>query len=275
MEVFVLLNLVKAHGRHFCKIEGKGRYGSFNYVVMTLAGKSLENLRKEGPGQHMSMGTAISVGIQCLEALEDLHGKSIFVIFGLFKVLAFSGIGFIHRDIKPANYAVGRIELNEQRKVYILDFGMCRKFTDARGKHYKARARAGFRGTVSYAPISCHMQRELCRKDDVEVWVYMLVELITGKLPWFDIEDDAEVGEYKRRCRSEPAIKELFGGCPRELMEILQMIDNNKYYDAPNYQMCYQLMRKAMVSMNAQEFPYDWEKPAADKKHLKKTHLNL
>jgi tau tubulin kinase len=46
MEVFVLSELAKRGGRHFCKIEDKGRYGSFNFVVMTLVGKSLQDLRK-------------------------------------------------------------------------------------------------------------------------------------------------------------------------------------------------------------------------------------
>lgn len=243
MEVFVLTELTKKGSRHFCKIEDKGRFGTFNYVVMTLVGKSLQDLRKEGPGQHMSMGTAISSGIQCLEALEDLHG-----------------IGYLHRDVKPGNYTIGRVELQEQRKVYILDFGMCRKFTNEQGIIRKPRAAAGFRGTVRYAPISCHMQRELCRKDDVETWVYMIVELTTGNLPWKNVQDMNAVGDYKRRCRQEPFVKELFAGCPREYVEILQYVDGLKYYDAPNYQMCYQQMRKALVSMNAQEFPYDWEK---------------
>lgn len=40
------------------------------------------------------------------------------------------GIGYLHRDVKPGNYTVGRPELQELRKVYILDFGMCRKFTN-------------------------------------------------------------------------------------------------------------------------------------------------
>jgi len=246
MEVFVLTELAKRAGRHFCKIEDKGRYGNFNFVVMTLVGKSLQDLRKEGPGQHMSMGTAIGCGIQCLESLEDLHG-----------------IGYLHRDVKPGNYTIGRIELNEQRKVYILDFGMCRKFTNEQGVIRKPRAAAGFRGTVRYAPVSCHLQRELCRKDDVETWVYMIVELVTGNLPWKSVQDMNQVGEYKKRCRQEPFIKELFGGCPREFPEILVYIDGLKYYDTPNYSMCYGLMRRAFTSMGVQEFPYDWEKPQA------------
>uniref|UniRef100_A0A914QII1 non-specific serine/threonine protein kinase n=1 Tax=Panagrolaimus davidi TaxID=227884 RepID=A0A914QII1_9BILA len=244
MEVFVLTELTKKGSRHFCKIEDKGRFGTFNYVVMTLVGKSLQDLRKEGPGQHMSMGTAISSSLQCLEALEDLHG-----------------IGYLHRDVKPGNYTIGRVELQEQRKIYILDFGMCRKFTNEQGIIRKPRAAAGFRGTVRYAPISCHMQRELCRKDDVETWVYMAVELTTGNLPWKNVQDMNAVGEYKRKCRAPPFVNELFQGCPREYIEILTYVDSLKYYDAPNYQMCYQLMRKALVSMGVQEFPYDWEKP--------------
>ena len=42
LEVHVLTELTRRSSRHFCKIEDKGRYGGFNYVVMTLVGKSLE-----------------------------------------------------------------------------------------------------------------------------------------------------------------------------------------------------------------------------------------
>jgi len=246
MEVFVLTELTKRASKHFCRIEDKGRFGSFNYVVMTLVGKSLQDLRKENPLQHFSMGTAIGAGLQTLQALEDLHG-----------------IGYLHRDVKPGNYTIGRAELNELRKIYILDFGMARKFTNDQGVIRRPRAAAGFRGTVRYAPISCHIQRELCRKDDVEVWVYMCVELTTGNLPWKSVQDMNEVGEFKKRVRLPQFQNELFNGCPREYAEILTYVDNLKYYDKPNYQQIYDLMRRAFTSQGVQEFPYDWEKPAA------------
>ena len=121
----VLRQLAAAHGRHFCAIYDQGRYLSWNYVVMTMVGTSLHDLRKASPhptshpsianhpphfqattAQHFSLGTCLSVGIQCLEALEDLHN-----------------IGYLHRDVKPGNYTIGRQENNELRKVYILDFG--------------------------------------------------------------------------------------------------------------------------------------------------------
>ncbi|KAI1715266.1 protein kinase domain-containing protein [Ditylenchus destructor] len=246
MEVSVLTELTKRASKHFCRIEGKGHFGAFNYVVMTLVGKSLHDLRKEMPQQHFSMGTAIGCGIQTLEALEDLHG-----------------IGYLHRDIKPLNYTIGRAELNELRKVYILDFGMARKFTNEQGVIRHPRQAARFRGTVRYAPVASHLQRELCRRDDVEAWVYMCVELTKGNLPWKNIQDMNQVGEYKKRVR-EPHFKcEMFYGCPREYDEILMYVDSLKFYDKPDYQRIYNTMRRALTSMGAQEFPYDWEKPAA------------
>ncbi|KHJ83400.1 hypothetical protein OESDEN_16903, partial [Oesophagostomum dentatum] len=124
----------------------------------------------------------------------------------------------------------------------------------------KPRQAAGFRGTVRYAPISCHLQRELCRKDDCETWVYMLVELTYGRLPWREVQDMNQVGEYKKRVRQPMFINELFPPpCPREYINILQYVDSLKYYDAPDYQQIYGLMRRALQSSHVQEYPYDWE----------------
>ncbi|CAL2036141.1 unnamed protein product [Caenorhabditis brenneri] len=242
MEVLVLGELTKRGSRHFCKIEDKGRYGSFNYVVMTLVGKSLQDLRKGTPQQSLSVACSLSVGIQSLEALEDLHN-----------------IGYLHRDVKPGNYTIGRAELNELRKVYILDFGMARKFTDNNGVIRKPRAAAGFRGTVRYAPIACHKNQELGRKDDVEVWLYMQVELTVGRVPWKEITDMNAVGQAKQAIRNTPE-RMFLPPCPvNELKEIMKMVDSWDYFADPNYAECYRLMKQALANCGKPEFPYDWE----------------
>lgn len=245
MEVTVLEGMTERNARHFCRIADKGRFGDLFYVAMTMVGQSLQDLRKASRDQKLSMGCAISVGIQCLEALEDMHS-----------------IGYLHRDLKPGNYAVGRAEMNELRKVYLLDFGMCRKFIRNDGTTRTPREKAGFRGTVRYASINCHKSIELSRKDDLETWMYQQVELTKGALPWRNVQDQEQVGQYKQRCRTDIGIKELFGGCPREYVEIIRYIDSIRYYDTPNYQFIYNLMRRALVSMRVNEFPYDWEQPA-------------
>ncbi|CAD5216087.1 unnamed protein product [Bursaphelenchus xylophilus] len=243
IEVNVLQELNERGGRHHCRLEGKGRVGTFNYLVMSLVGKSLQELRKDNENGYLTTGCAVSVAIQCLEALEDLHG-----------------VGYLHRDIKPGNYTIGRAEANEIRKVYILDFGMCRKYIDENGVIKKPRKLAAFRGTVRYASIACHMQRELGRKDDVETWLYMAAELTHGNLPWKTIQDLNEVGDYKRRCKAMPYILEVYQGCPKGYIDIANHVHSLKYYDPPDYENYYKILRKTFVGMGISEFPYDWEK---------------
>uniref|UniRef100_A0A915CC29 Protein kinase domain-containing protein n=1 Tax=Parascaris univalens TaxID=6257 RepID=A0A915CC29_PARUN len=242
MELYVLTELNKSGGRHFCRVEDKGRMENFIYVVMTLVGRSLQDLRVAAPMKKFSLGTAIGVGIQCLEALEDLHS-----------------IGYLHRDVKPGNYSIGRVELHELRKIYVLDFGMCRKFIHDDGTIKKPRTAANFRGTVKYAPVACHLQRELCRLDDCETWLYMLVEITKGSLPWRNLRNMEEIGRFKRSCRSDIPMKQLFGGCPREYIDLMRLIDGGKFFDEPKYGMMYSILRKALNNLGVQEFPYDWE----------------
>jgi serine/threonine protein kinase len=79
---------------------------------MALVGRGLDKLIEDRPNRKFSPGTAVGVSIQLINALRALHG-----------------IGFLHRDIKPANSTIGRPEDGELRVVYLLDFGMARKFT--------------------------------------------------------------------------------------------------------------------------------------------------
>jgi tau tubulin kinase len=243
MEVLVLQSLKERGSRHGCAILDRGRNDQFNYVIMTLVGKSLQDLRKEGQGGHLSLSSALRAGRQCLEATADLHN-----------------IGYLHRDIKPGNFAVGRAEVAQQRTVFILDFGLARKFVKDTGEIRTPRAAAGFRGTVRYAPINCHRSKELGRKDDLETWFYMQVELTLGRLPWSAVQDMHEVGRLKEANRHDGS---LFAGCPPQYPPILQYIDGLQYWDQPDYELIYRHINTAVTANNfREEDPYDWERPA-------------
>lgn len=43
----------------------------------------------------------------------------------------------------------------------MLDFGLARQYTNAAGEVRPARAAAGFRGTVRYASINAHKNKEM------------------------------------------------------------------------------------------------------------------
>ncbi|KAH7728843.1 Protein kinase domain containing protein [Aphelenchoides avenae] len=237
--------------RHLPKCLETGCFENFLYVVMTLTGQDLDNLRRRAKGRKFSMGCAISVGIQCLTALEELHS-----------------IGFLHRDVKPTNYAVGRTEVHEARHVYLLDFGMCRKYLDDHGFLRPPRMKALFKGTNLYASLSAHLRREQCRKDDLESWLYQQIELTRGALPWRS-RDNAKnpmksmdvVGAYKERCRFDPGLQELMGGCPHEYIEILRYLDGLGYFETPDYKKIKKLLQHALSASKLTEYPYDWEPP--------------
>ncbi|CAJ0956108.1 unnamed protein product, partial [Mesorhabditis belari] len=137
---------------HFTAIIDRGKKEYYYFLIMQLVGKSLQDLKKDRPMNVFSLGTGLGVGMQCLEAVEDLHKHA-----------------FIHRDLKPANYACGLD--NQMHTVYILDFGIARKYTNHKGE-------------LKTPPA------ERSVKDDVESWFYLLLDLIVKEgLPWKNIDD--------------------------------------------------------------------------------------
>ncbi|VDK26489.1 unnamed protein product [Anisakis simplex] len=47
------------------------------------------------------------------------------------------------------------------------------------------RRQVKFIGTIRFASRSCHLGKEQCRRDDLEAWVYMLIEFTQyAILPW-------------------------------------------------------------------------------------------
>ncbi|CAK5027184.1 unnamed protein product [Meloidogyne enterolobii] len=169
-------------------VEGKRRYpllidkgawnNQCNYLVMSLVGPSLEDLRRKRPNNRFSMGTALIAAKKTLAAIVQMHL-----------------VGFLHRDIKPANFSIGHTDKNV---IYILDFGMARCFVRPDGVLKRPRAgNIGFRGTAKYASRIGHKHKELCRGDDVESWFYMACELVKGKLPWQRVDEEAKIRDMK------------------------------------------------------------------------------
>jgi len=75
----------------------------------------------------------------------------------------------------------------------MLDFGLARQFTTGTGEVRPPRAAAGFRGTVRYASVNAHKNKEMGRHDDLWSLFYMLVEFVNGQLPWRKIKDKEQV----------------------------------------------------------------------------------
>lgn len=237
MEVAVLKKL---QGRdHICKFIGCGRNERFNYLVMSLQGRNLAELRRSQPRGYFSLSTSLRLTKQILESIETLHS-----------------IGFLHRDIKPSNFSIGRTA-STAHTVFMLDFGLARQYTSADGTTVRPpRQIAGFRGTVRYASITAHHNSEMGRGDDLWSLFYMLVEFVHGQLPWRRFKDKEEVGRQKEQYDHTQFLKYL----PSEFRPFLDHIQALDYYTKPNYALLLQLiddcMRRKEVRMTD---PYDWE----------------
>ena len=237
MEVAVLKRLQDATA-HVCEFIGCGRNDKVNYVVMTLLGPSLSELRKRQHHQRFSHSTVLRVGIQIITAIRSIHN-----------------CGFLHRDVKPSNFAIGATP-ETSRTCFMLDFGLSRQYTTLTGEVRQPRAVAGFRGTVRYASLSAHLAHDLGRHDDLWSVFYMLVELAVGQLPWRRIRDKEEAGEVKAQYDHRKLIKTM----PFEFYTFLSHLKDLTYFQKPDYAMLIKLLQCAMKRLGIHESdPYDWE----------------
>ncbi|XP_036928331.1 tau-tubulin kinase 2 isoform X2 [Acanthopagrus latus] len=241
MEVAVLKKL---QGKdHVCRFVGCGRNDRFNYVVMELQGRNLADLRRSMTRGTFSISTTLRLGRQILEAIESIHS-----------------VGFLHRDIKPSNFAMGRFP-STCRTCYMLDFGLARQFTNSCQEVRPPRPVAGFRGTVRYASVNAHKNKEMGRHDDLWSLFYMLVEFLVGQLPWRKIKDKEHVGKLKDTYDHRLMLKQL----PAEFGVFLEHISTLDYFTKPDYQLLMSVFDNSMKTYNVVENdPYDWERTGTD-----------
>jgi tau tubulin kinase len=100
--------------------------------------------------------------------------------------------------------------------IYLLDFGLSRKFMSDDGELIPPRENAEFRGTSIYASINAHKCKELGRRDDLWSLFYVLVEFLEGDLPWRGSKDKDQVREMKEYV-TPLTVSHRRGGWSREL----------------------------------------------------------
>lgn len=104
---------------------------------MDLMGPSLESLFNQTL-RKFSLKTVLILVDQMISRIEYIHNRH-----------------FIHRDIKPDNFCVG---LNKtSHKIFILDFGLAKRYIQRDGKHIPYREGKNLTGTARYASINTHL----------------------------------------------------------------------------------------------------------------------
>jgi len=261
MEISVLRKMQSSD--YVCRFEACGRITiqsstsstTYDYMVMQLLGPSLSKLRRKC--KKFSLATTALLGKQMLNAIKDCHTIG----------------GVIHRDIKPGNFCIDNsTTYNGRARCYIIDFGLCRPYISSSGEIKEARRSVGFRGTAAYASINAHDGKDLGRVDDLWSLFYVLVEFMTGDLPWKGREKE-QVAIYKRQMTNSY----LVGNLPTPFNDMLQYLKTLKFEDEPDYDLLESMMDELFrISGKSYDVPYDWElpKPIEDSINTEATAYN-
>ncbi|VDM95753.1 unnamed protein product [Thelazia callipaeda] len=256
----------------FPRLIAAGRTPLYKFVLMELVGPDLQRLRRSTPGKKFRLSTSLRIASQTLKRIEVLHD-----------------CGWLCRDIKANNFCIGK---ENDGLIYMLDFGFARKFMQAlekqierkmaccsrdNGTIVERRNSASLMGTIFYAPINAHNFSEQCRKDDLESWFYMIVEMIAGSLPWSSYDPKKEyllVGEWKTFARG-PGRCRLLQSTPAEFNDILRTIDETAFNDRPRYRIIQSLIHQTMDRLQIdKKQPFEWQETDMRKtKGISKSNL--
>jgi len=228
-------------------VKSYGYSGEFNILVMELLGKSLEDLFQLQK-KKFSVKTVCLIALQILDRIEFVHNKNI-----------------IHRDIKPDNFVVGLD--NKSHIIYILDFGLSKKYRSSRTKsHIPFIRNKKLTGTARYASINALDGCEQSRRDDLEAIGYVLMYFLRGSLPWQGLKLKTGENRYKKilEVKSKFKIEELCKDFPNEFAEYINYTRKLHFEENPDYKKLRLLFIGLLNKMNCEyDFFFDWlkEKP--------------
>ena len=212
-EAFILFYL-KGPGLPEVKTFGKTK--NLNILIQTLLGPSLSSL-SERYLINFTIKDICLLSIQMIERLEYIHSKR-----------------FIHRDIKPQNFLMG---VKDPETVYLIDFGLAKKFMSKQGKHIKFNINNNITGTPRYCSINALRGAEQSRRDDLESLFYVIMYFFRGNLPWQNLKIKSRQQRFNKinEIKKNYDYKLLCKNLPRELYNLGIYIKHLKFEETPNY----------------------------------------
>lgn len=168
---------------------------------------------------------------------------------------------YIHRDIKPDNMMMGLGK--DSNVVHMIDFGLTRLVIDPKtGRHIPFVQGKNLIGTCRYVSINSHLGYELSRRDDLISVGYVMINFLTGRLPWQGMQSSKPSARYTRvgQIKAQHSNAKLCKDCPPEFVTYLSYVMQLSFEAAPDFNYMKGLICAAAANANLDIFDgvFDW-----------------
>ena len=189
-------------------------------------------------GGKFPLYTILNIGIEILKRIDIIHSH-----------------GILHCDIKPSNILYGNFtndNILEKDSLYIVDYGLSKKFLNNNNKHSEYLENQKVGGTYEFLSKHGLKCERLSRRDDIESIFYTLIYLFKGELPWskFTKQYSGKEEFIKiRDCNIKYNTKILIKGLPEVFEFIYRNIEILNFDEKPPYEYFITLLEKEKIKI--------------------------
>ncbi|XP_008320939.1 serine/threonine-protein kinase VRK1 [Cynoglossus semilaevis] len=210
----------------------------YRFMVIDRLGTDLQK-KFEECGKKFSRKVVLQLGLRLLDILEYIHDHE-----------------YVHADIKASNLMLSQGDPN---LVYLVDYGLAYRFSpDGVHKEYKEDPKRCHDGTIELTSIDAHKGASPCRRSDLEILCYCMVQWLCGRLPWEDkLQDPLYVRDSKINCQEN--ISQFMIKCfstqnkPDEIQKFMEVVKSIGYQDRPPYDRLRSILQTGLKSIQSKD----------------------
>ncbi|KAF7267560.1 hypothetical protein GWI33_019229 [Rhynchophorus ferrugineus] len=204
----------------------------YRFLIMEKFGSDLLMLFNQNNKQ-FPVQTVFKIGLQIIDVLKYIHNR-----------------GYVHADIKGANLLLGLSKDDQNKQIYLVDFGLATKYSLE--KEFKPNPKKAHDGTIEYLSRDAHLGVQT-RRGDLEILAYNMLHWLGCKLPWENkIKDPKLVQKSKEDSMSSVSnmIKVCFDStpCPKAIEDYLIYLSTLKFNTAPDYEKIKTIFKSGLKS---------------------------